>query len=108
MNLAISVSHLEVAGRLGGIIASSWIRRTRIDGDSWQGIDVPLGEDAELYQVQVHQGSTLLRDEYVTSPAWTYTPVMQALDGASSGFTVAVAQVSGRFGPGPFSTVTFV
>lgn len=103
-----SVSHLEVTGRLGGTIASSWIRRTRIDGDSWQGIDVPLGEDAELYEVQVHQGSTLLRDEYVTSPAWTYTPVLQALDGAASGFTVAVAQVSGRFGPGPFKSVTFV
>ncbi|MBI1172286.1 host specificity protein [bacterium] len=99
-----SVSHLEVTGRLGATIAASWIRRTRIDGDSWQGLDVPLGEDAELYEVQIRQGTTVLRDEFVATPAWSYTPVMQAQDGAAAGFTLAVAQVSGRFGPGPFNS----
>jgi hypothetical protein len=31
------------ATRRGGDIDVSWIRRTRIDGDRWDGIDVPLG-----------------------------------------------------------------
>ena len=33
----------------GGDRQISWIRRTRIDGDSWQGGEVPLGEDSESY-----------------------------------------------------------
>jgi hypothetical protein len=101
-----SVSHLAVSGRLGTTIAASWIRRTRIDGDSWQGIEVPLGEDAELYEVRALQGTTVLRQEYVASPAWAYTPAMQDNDGAATGFSIAVAQVSSRFGPGPYITIT--
>ncbi|MGV8987291.1 MAG: baseplate multidomain protein megatron [Cypionkella sp.] len=100
-----SVSHLEITGAWGRTINVNWIRRTRIDGDSWQGIEVPLGEEAELYKVQVRHGEAVLRDEVVNSPNWMYSPAMQAADGAPSGFTVAVAQISSRFGQGPFNTV---
>ncbi len=100
-----SVSHLSANGAPGSSINFGWIRRTRIDGDSWSGIDVPLGEETELYAVQVRHGATVLREEFVTTPAWIYTPAMQLDDLASSAFTVAVTQVSSRFGPGPFSTV---
>lgn len=101
-----SVSHLESSGALGGTIVLRWIRRTRIDGDSWLGVEVPLGEESELYQIEVWQGATQLRQEYATTQAWAYTPAMQAADGATAGVTLAVAQVSMRFGPGPFARVT--
>ncbi|MGI8724526.1 MAG: hypothetical protein ACR2J1_04025 [Methyloceanibacter sp.] len=26
-----------------------WMRRTRIGGDSWQSVEVPLGEDVEAW-----------------------------------------------------------
>ncbi len=76
-----------------------WVRRTRIDGDLWDG-EVPLGEDAELYQVEVVSGGTVLRRESVAGPAWVYTAAMQAADGASGPVEVRVAQVSARFGAG--------
>jgi hypothetical protein len=100
-----SVAHLEATGAPGSTVMVQWIRRTRIEGDSWLGLDVPLGEESELYQIQVHQGATLLREEYVTLPEWAYTPALQLADGASAGFSVAVAQVSTRFGPGPFRQI---
>lgn len=48
----------------------TWVRRTRIDGDSWEGFDVPLGEESELYQVQVQSGGTVLRETVVETPAF--------------------------------------
>ena len=88
----------------GGDLAVSWIRRTRIDGDSWQSVEVPLGEDSESYIVRVLDGPTVLREATVTGPAWTYTAAMQTADGATAPFTLAVAQSSASFGAGPFRT----
>jgi hypothetical protein len=90
---------------VGATVVLNWIRRTRIDGDSWLGLDVPLGEESELYQIEVWHGATLLRQEFASTPAWAYTPAMQTADGATSGVTLAVAQVSTRFGPGPYAKV---
>ncbi|MCW1918021.1 glycoside hydrolase/phage tail family protein [Rhodobacter sp. KR11] len=100
-----SVAHLQATGSLGGTVQLDWIRRTRIDGDSWQSLEVPLGEESELYQVTVSQGSNILRQEVVTLPSWTYTPAMQAEDGAPGPRSVSVAQVSNRYGPGPAQRV---
>lgn len=36
----------------------SWIRRGRIDSDRWTGLDIPLGEFQEMYQVRLYQGET--------------------------------------------------
>lgn len=101
-----SVSHLVASGTAGSTVSLSWIRRTRIDGDSWLGMEVPLGEDSELYQIQVRHGATVIREEFATAPEWFYTAAMQLTDLAGSSFTVAVAQVSNRFGPGPYQEIT--
>jgi len=82
-----------------GDVDVSWIRRTRIDGDIWLG-EVPLGEDAELYQVQVWQNGTLLRDAEVNTPNWTYSVADQTQDAAVGELEITVAQVSARYGPG--------
>ncbi len=97
-----SVAHLELAGTIGNPISVNWIRRTRIDGDPWTESEVPLGEDRERYSVRVRQGATVLRSVEVTSPAWTYSPADQATDGAAPNATIEIAQISDRFGPGPF------
>ncbi|MBK0397695.1 glycoside hydrolase TIM-barrel-like domain-containing protein [Limibaculum sp. M0105] len=78
-----------------------WHRRTRLGGDSWDLVEVPLGEASEQYRVRIHQGGVLLREASVTSPSFTYTNEMQAEDGRSGSIEVAVAQVSAVFGPGP-------
>jgi hypothetical protein len=84
----------------------SWVRRTRIEGDSWDQPEVPLGEAGERYRVQVHAGDTLLREVTRDSPHWTYEAGAQAADGASGDVTVSVAQLSDRYGPGPARRLT--
>ncbi len=100
------VAHLHSTGSAGQDISVSWIRRTRIDGDSWQSAEVPLGEDREAYIARVVQGATILRETMVAAPQWVYTSAQQAADGALAGFVISVAQLSDRFGPGPFRTLT--
>ncbi len=38
-----------------------WIRRTRLDGDSWEADEVPLAEAAERYEVDILDGTTVRR-----------------------------------------------
>lgn len=99
------VAHLR-AQPMGGDIALGWIRRTRIDGDSWAGVEVPLGETTEAYLLRVTVDGILRREEQVSGPAWTYTAAMQAADGLAGTRVVAVAQLSDQFGPGPFRSLT--
>jgi hypothetical protein len=96
-----SVCHLRAKGVLGADVALTWIRRTRLDGDTWHSLEVPLGEETEAYQVSVYQGAALLRQIVATSPAWSYTAAMQTADGAPATPRVEVAQISASFGAGP-------
>jgi hypothetical protein len=97
-------SHLR-ATRSGGYLGLSWIRRTRIDGDSWQGTDVPLGEDSESYLIQVRDTTGLRRTDTSSVMIWNYTAAMRANDGVNTPYTIDVAQISERFGPGPFTRI---
>ncbi|MEM8790809.1 MAG: glycoside hydrolase/phage tail family protein [Pseudomonadota bacterium] len=94
-------ARLSVDGDLGGDIAVSWIRQTRIGGDSWEQFEVPLGEDEEVYRVRVLQGGSVLREEKSATPGFLYTQAMQAADGVASGAEIAVSQFSNTFGFGP-------
>ena len=100
-----SVAHLAVRGQLGSAMPVTWTRRSRIDADNWQSAEVPLGEDSELYRVRISQGATVLREVDVVGPGWNYTPALQTADGVSGAFRIGVAQVSSRFGPGPFRVI---
>jgi hypothetical protein len=98
-------AHLKVAADADGL-RFDYIRRTRIDGDSWDLAEVPLGEESEAYTVTVTQSNQLLREVTVTEPNWTYTATKRLEDGVSGIFEVSVAQNSARFGPGLYATVT--
>jgi hypothetical protein len=93
--------HLRLEGALGGAIQVSWIRRTRIEGDSWDLPEVPLGEAREEYLLRVLRGPVVLREVTLSAPGWSYSVAMQVADGALPGDRVEVAQVSDRFGAGP-------
>ncbi len=99
------VAHIKAVRTLANALDLSWIRRTRIDGDSWQSSEVPLGEDSEIYQVRVRSGATILSEAFATSSSWSYSAAQQAIDGVSVPFRIEVAQISDRFGPGPFRGV---
>ena len=83
----------------------NWIRRSRVDGDNWNNVEVPLGEDNEQYQVKCLQNGVTIHEETVTEPAWVFEQAQQALAGALSGCQVSVSQVSNRFGPGPAAMI---
>lgn len=96
--------HLSVRPVAGGREAT-WIRRTRIDGDSWESPEVPLAEDREAYVVRVLDGGTVRREVEVAAPRWTYDDGLRLEDGLTGGFGLAVAQLSARFGAGPFRRI---
>jgi hypothetical protein len=98
------VAHLR-ATRANADLHLNWIRRTRIDGDSWQSVEVPLGEDSEAYVVRVLQGATLLRETTTTSASWIYSAAQQSADSVSGPITLSVAQLSQRFGVGPVRSI---
>ncbi len=81
----------------------SWIRRTRIDGDSWSSVEVPLGETSELYLLQIIKEGAIIREEQVDHPHWTYADVTATSDGVSAPFEIRVSQISQSFGPGPYA-----
>ena len=93
--------HLDARAN-GGDLDVTWVRRTRSEGDSWMNAEVPLGETTESYLVRVLDGASLLREETVSTPAWTYSAAAQSADGVGASYQIDVAQVSDRFGPGLF------
>ena len=92
--------HLD-ARRLGNSdISISWVRQTRIDGDFWDALDVPLGEAVESYQLRVVVSGTVRREEIVGASEWIYIAADQLADGISGEFSIEVSQISDRFGLG--------
>jgi len=84
----------------------TWVRRTRVDGDPWTGLDVPLGEAVELYVLRILSTETILREVTLAEPRFVYAADLKAADAAPVHFNIDVAQVSDRFGPGPFRRIT--
>lgn len=82
----------------------TWMRRTRLNGDSWDVPEVPLNEESELYDLQILAGTTVVREvTSLTSPAYIYTAAMQVADfGAlqSSSLKFRVYQISAKVGRG--------
>lgn len=102
------VAHVAAARDLAGDLNVTWTRRTRIDGDSWQSADVPLGEEREAYQIRVKNGMSILAEFFVSTPEWFYPAALQAVNGAVLPYRIEVAQISDRFGPGPFRAIDIV
>nr|MDJ0640869.1 glycoside hydrolase TIM-barrel-like domain-containing protein [Paracoccaceae bacterium] len=99
-------AHLgAVADGMAGT-AFSWVRRTRVNGDSWDLAEVPLGETREAYQVRVFQSGALIRTETTETPAWTYTASARAEDGVVAPFDIEVSQISDLYGPGHNARIT--
>lgn len=96
------VAHLRVKHEPSGAVAFSWKRRTRINGDSWQSVEVPLGEEQEAFLVRISSAGAIVAEYSTLQPSFVYTAAMRAGDGITGGFQAAVAQLSSVYGPGPF------
>ena len=98
--------HLRCASNATGDTTISWIRRTRVDGDTWSGFDVPLGEASEAYLVRIVNNGEVVREVTVGAPVWDYVSAMKASDGLTGSYVVEVAQISERYGAGLFTRKT--
>ncbi|MFN6926028.1 MAG: glycoside hydrolase/phage tail family protein, partial [Tabrizicola sp.] len=99
------VAHLRARRDRNDSLTFSWIRRTRIDGDTWQSFEAPLGEESEAYMVRVVQSGEVRSEFVVTMPQFVYPADRRSADLATGLFRVEVAQVSASYGPGPFRAI---
>lgn len=103
----LSPAHLRAVKKQNGDIAMTWIRRTRVGGDSWTGEDVPLGETQERYRVEIRRAAdaSLVRTAETTAPAFLYDAALQAADFPAGvpALTIRAAQLSDAVGPGDFA-----
>lgn len=77
-------------------VALSWIRRSRVDGDSWDAVEVPLGEEIERYRVTIRAGASIVRIIEVDAPAMLYEAAQELADFGSpqAALDVELAQFS--------------
>ena len=105
------VTPVHVRGRRTGAgIEIGWIRRTRIDGDNWTSGDVPLGEDAEAYEVDILSGTTVLRTLESSAPSVLYAAAAEMADFGvqQTSLAVRVTQLSATVGRGFAAEATLV
>jgi hypothetical protein len=99
--LPLSPCHARGA-RDGGDLAITWVRRTRIGGDSWDAVEVPLGEESERYEIDILDGAAVKRTIVAATPSVTYTAADQTADFGSpqTALDVRIYQVSAVAGRG--------
>ena len=67
------LSPVHLAGRRGvDGIRLSWLRRSRIDGDDWEAVDIPLDEPQERYRLEILNGTAVMRAADVGEPRFLY------------------------------------
>jgi hypothetical protein len=91
-----------------GDLALSWVRQTRIDGDSWELAEVPLGEAAEAYRLEILEGGEVRRALTLAQASYLYTRADRLSDfGAEpSSLTLRLSQLSAAYGAGASTEVT--
>lgn len=83
----------------------TWIRRTRIGGELRDGVDVPLGEASEAYDVEIYDGAgyaNVKRTISVTAQTASYSSADQTTDfgSAQSTLYLKIYQKSATIGRG--------
>ena len=101
--LPLSPAHLRRTRRANGDLDLSWIRRGRIDADSWLGEDIPLGEESERYRLEFAAADGAVRRSVEAATAqWTYAAALQVQDfpARPAQVSLTVRQVSAAAGAG--------
>jgi hypothetical protein len=112
-----SVAHVEQPWRTPrspGDLTIRWMRRSRaLAAENWGGIEVPLAEELEAYEVEILDGATVKRNLSATTTSTTYTAAQQTADwgaplGPGDNLTVRIYQLSALVGRGAPKTVTLL
>jgi hypothetical protein len=97
----LSPVHLTARREEGGV-RLSWHRRTRRDGDGWEAVDVPLGEDVERYEIDLLRNGILRRSLASAEPSVLYSTGQEIADfgGPQTALQIRIAQMSSVAGRG--------
>ena len=100
----LSPVHVRGKRAASGDVVLTWIRRTRVSGDGWEQLDVPLGEDAEGYELDILDApdGAVVRTLRADQPRAIYAATDQSADfGAPPNeIHLSLSQISARTGRG--------
>jgi hypothetical protein len=102
--LPLSPVHLRGRRNPAGDLEFSWIRRGRIDADSWLASEIPLGEDEERYLAQLGDDAGVFASAELVEPRWN---VPAALVAGHGQFVLRVSQMSRAVGQGGTASRSF-
>jgi hypothetical protein len=100
-----------VARRTPSGIEISFLRRGRLESDSWEPVDIRLGEEREFYEADIFDGTSLLRTLRASSSDLLYAATDEISDFSSlqSHLDIAIYQNSVVAGRGyPLRTIVQV
>jgi len=104
---AVGLRPYAVAGVRGGKKHNNhfhieWFRRGRVDGGWRSNVDVPLTEAAESYEVDILNGSVVVRTFRVSEPVVDYTSSQQNADFGTTqaSISIVIYQMSSAVGRG--------
>ncbi|MCQ4634261.1 glycoside hydrolase/phage tail family protein [Shinella sp. CPCC 100929] len=83
---------VHLRGRRGadGVVRLSWVRRGRIDSDTWLAAEIPLDEPSEAYRLDILSGETLVRRVETAVPAFTYAALTELADFGAPQTTMSI------------------
>ena len=112
-----SVAHVEQPWRrprTPGDLTIRWARRSRaLSADSWSGLEVPLAEELEAYEIEILDGTTVKRVLSARTTSAVYTATQQTTDwgaplGPGDTLDIRIYQLSALVGRGAPKTVTLI
>jgi GTA TIM-barrel-like domain/Putative phage tail protein len=99
--MPLAPAHLKKRALAIGDLEFSWIRRSRVDADTWLSSDIPLGEAAESWRMRLLTAeNTVVREASSSSAQWLWTQAMQAADAPMLPAKLEVSQISEAVGAG--------
>lgn len=90
------------ARRAGDDVVLTWVRRTRLGGDTWEQAEVALGEESEAYEVDILKGGDVVRTLRTGTPMVVYPAADQRADFGEppAAISCRVYQMSATWGRG--------
>lgn len=85
--------HLRVAELADGSLVIGWTRRSRTGWDWRDGVDVPLSEEREAYQLTIARGDGAGRVIETDASSWTYPAPLLADDRSVGAIAISIRQI---------------
>ncbi|RAH95900.1 hypothetical protein DLJ53_33880 [Acuticoccus sediminis] len=98
--------------RTPGDLTIRWTRRSRaLAADSWTGVDVPLAEETERYEIEIRDGAAVKRTLTTASTSVVYSAAQQTADwgallGPGDSLDVRIFLLSAIVGRGAPTSIT--